>query len=96
MSLIKVTSEELEHLSTNVTTGSHNIHDQLQRLQSEILGVVGGDWEGVASNRFQALWDEWHRSAAGLKDALDGIARLLAQAGNHYHETEMTIRNSMG
>ena len=96
MSLIKVTSEELQQLSGNVTTGSHNIHDQLQRLQSEILGVVGRDWEGVASNRFQALWDEWHRSAAGLKDALDGIARLLSQAGHAYHETEMSIRNSMG
>lgn len=96
MSLIKVTSEELHHLSGNVSNGSNNIQDQLHRMQGEILGVVGGDWEGVASNRFQALWDEWHRSAAGLKDALDGIARLLGQAGHAYQDTENSIRNSMG
>ena len=55
-------------------TGSNSIQDQLSRMQGEVLGVVGGEWQGAASGQFHALWDEWQRSAAGLKDALDGIS----------------------
>jgi uncharacterized protein YukE len=41
------------------------------------------------------LWDEWQRSAAGLKDALDGISRLLGNAALQYQQTEDAIRSSM-
>jgi WXG100 family type VII secretion target len=95
MSLIKVTSEELHTLSTNVMTGSNSIQDQLARMQGEVLSVVGAEWQGAASGQFHALWDEWQRSAAGLKDALDGISRLLASAGTQYQQTEDAIRTSM-
>ena len=92
MSLIKVTAEELHSLSSNVATGSNSIQDQLARMQGEVLGVVGGEWQGAASGQFHALWQ---RSAAGLKDALDGISRLLANAGTQYQQTEDAIRSSM-
>src|SRR6202020_2221674 len=95
MSLIKVTAEELHSLSSNVATGSNSIQDQLARMQGEVLGVVGGEWQGAASGQFHALWDEWQRSAAGLKDALDGISRLLNNAGTQYQSTEDAIRSSM-
>ncbi len=96
MSLIKVTSEELHTLSANVQTGSTSIQDQLARMQGQVLGVVGGEWQGAASGQFHTLWEEWQRSAAGLKDALDGISRLLASAGQQYQTTEDSIRSSMG
>jgi WXG100 family type VII secretion target len=95
MSLIKVTSEDLHTLSTNVQTGSNSIQDQLSRMQSEVLSVVGGEWQGSASGQFHSLWDEWQRSAAGLKDALDGISRLLGNAATQYQHTEDAIRTSM-
>jgi len=95
MSLIKVTSEDLHTLSGNVSTGSTQIQDQLQRMQNEVLNVVGGDWQGSASGQFHSLWEEWQRSAAGLKDALDGISRLLQSAGTQYQNTEDAIRTSM-
>lgn len=96
MSLIRVTSEELHSLSGQVQAGSSSIQDQLGRMASEVSGVVGGEWQGNASSQFHTLWDEWQRSAAGLKDALDGIARLLNQAGTQYQTTEDAIRSSMG
>lgn len=96
MSLIKVTAEELHTLSSNVQSGSNSIQDQLGRMQGEVLGIVGGEWQGAASGQFHALWDEWQRSAAGLKDALDGISRLLNSAGMQYEQTEDAIRTSMG
>lgn len=96
MSLIKVTSEDLHSLASNVQAGSTSIQDQLTRMQNEVLAVVGGDWQGSASGQFHALWNEWQRSAAGLKDALDGISRLLNNAGTQYQTTEDAIRASMG
>ena len=95
MSLIKVTAEDLHSLSSQVSTGSTQIQDQLSRMQNEVLNVVGGDWQGAASGQFNSLWDEWQRSAAGLKDALDGISRLLNNAGTQYQSTEDAIRTSM-
>jgi WXG100 family type VII secretion target len=95
MSLIKVTAEDLHSLSSQVSTGSTQIQDQLSRMQNEVLNVVGGDWQGAASGQFNSLWDEWQRSAAGLKDALDGISRLLNGAGTQYQNTEDAIRSSM-
>jgi WXG100 family type VII secretion target len=95
MSLIKVTAEDLHSLSGQVSTGSTQIQDQLARMQNEVLNVVGGDWQGAASGQFNTLWDEWQRSAAGLKDALDGISRLLNNAGTQYQSTEDAIRSSM-
>ena len=95
MSLIKVTAEDLHSLSGQVSTGSTQIQDQLSQMQNQVLSVVGGDWQGAASGQFNALWDEWQRSAAGLKDALDGIARLLNNAGTQYQNTEDAIRSSM-
>jgi len=96
MTLIKVTSEELHSLSGQVASGSASIQDQLSRMASEVTGVVGGEWQGVASSQFNTLWDEWQRSAAGLKDALDGISRLLGSAATQYQSTEDSIRASMG
>lgn len=95
MSLIKVTAEDLHQLSGQVSTGSTQIQDQLSQMQNQVLSVVGGDWQGAASGQFNSLWDEWQRSAAGLKDALDGIARLLNNAGTQYQNTEDAIRSSM-
>jgi WXG100 family type VII secretion target len=96
MSLIKVTAEELHTLSSNVQSGSTSIQDQLSQMQNQVISVVGGEWQGAASGQFHALWDEWQRSAAGLKDALDGISRLLNNAGTQYQQTEDAIRSSMG
>ena len=96
MTLIRVTSEDLHSLSGQVLAGSNSIQDQLARMAGEVSGVVGAEWQGIASSQFNTLWDEWQRSAAGLKDALDGISRLLNSAGTQYQATEDAIRGSMG
>ena len=69
MSLIKVTAEDLQTLSSQVMAGSESIQEQLSRLQSEVTAVVGGDWMGVASGAFHERYEEWNTSAAGLRDA---------------------------
>jgi WXG100 family type VII secretion target len=95
MSLIKVTAEDLQRLSTHVMKGSESIQEQLSGLQAEVSSVVGGDWMGAASGAFHQRYEEWDRSAATLKDALVGISQLLAHAAIQYQQTEDAIRSSM-
>jgi WXG100 family type VII secretion target len=95
MSLIKVTSEDLHGLAGHIAQGSGNIQDQLNHLRSHVDQVLGGEWIGDASGQFGHLYEEWNRSAAGLKDALDGIHNLTHHAAMKYQTTEDEIRSSM-
>lgn len=94
MSGIKVTPEQLSALSGAVARGSGEIDGQLRGLGSTVAPLVGGDWAGQAQQRFTALWDEWQRSAQGLKHALDGISQLMSQAGTAYADAEAQIAGS--
>jgi WXG100 family type VII secretion target len=91
MSGIKVTPEQLQALSSQVARGSGEIEGQLRALGNTVAPLVGGDWAGQAQQRFTALWDEWQRSAQGLKHALDGISQLMNQAGTAYAQAEQSI-----
>jgi WXG100 family type VII secretion target len=94
MSGIKVTPEQLNVLSGQVGRGSSEIEGQLRALSNTVAPLVGGDWAGQAQQRFTALWDEWQRSAQGLKHALDGISQLMGQAGTSYAQAESQIASS--
>jgi WXG100 family type VII secretion target len=94
MSGIKVTPEQLQALSGQVARGSGEIEGQLRALSNTVAPLVGGDWAGQAQQRFTALWDEWQRSAQGLKHALDGISQLMNQAGSAYAQAEQSIAST--
>jgi WXG100 family type VII secretion target len=94
MSGIKVTPEQLHALSGQVARGSGEIEGQLRTLSNTVAPLVGGDWAGQAQQRFTALWDEWQRSAQGLKHALDGISQLMGQAGTAYAQAEQNIAST--
>ena len=94
MSGIKVTPEQLNMLSGQVGRGSSEIEGQLRALSNTVAPLVGGDWAGQAQQRFTSLWDEWQRSAQGLKHALDGISQLMGQAGTSYAQAESQIASS--
>jgi WXG100 family type VII secretion target len=95
MSLIKVTSEDLASASARLSSGSQEIDNQLASMRSLVQSLVGGDWQGTASSSFDTLYQQWNTSAANLREALDGISRLLANAGTAYAATEQQIQQSM-
>ncbi len=96
MGLVKVTSEQLQDLSGVIARGSDDIDKQLGSMKSSLQPLVSGDWEGAASAKFQALWEEWQKSAAGLKEALDGISQLLGGAARTYADAENQVASHMG
>ena len=94
MSGIKVTPEQLQTLSGNVTRGSGDIDATLGALRAQIAPLVGGDWAGQASMQFTTLWEQWQSNAKGLNEALLGIAALLGHAGTSYAQAEQQIAAS--
>ena len=93
MTAFRVTPAELVDLSQQVHSTSGQIDSQLAGLRSRVL-PISGTWTGQAQDRFQALYDEWNRSALSLQQALGGISQLLAQAGHTYEEAERRIASS--
>jgi WXG100 family type VII secretion target len=95
MALIKVTSEDLANASAQLSSGSQEIDTQLGSMQSLVQGLVASDWQGAASSSFETLYQEWNTSAANLRQALEGISKLLANAASAYASTEQQIQSSM-
>lgn len=95
MALIKVTSEDLATVSAQLSSGSEEIDSQLARMRGLVQGLVASDWQGAASSAFDGLYQQWNTSAANLREALDGISRLVANAATAYANTEQQIQQSM-
>ena len=95
MALIKVTSEDLANASAQLNTGAQEIDTQLNSMRGLVQELVASDWQGAASSSFDTLYQEWNTSAANLRQALDGISKLLANAASSYASTEQQIQQSM-
>ena len=89
----RVTPEQLTSLSTRVLGGSQNISGELLSLRGA-LAPLEGEWQGQARDRFRELYEQWDTGAMALQQALDGIARLLAQAGQSYADAEHAVASS--
>jgi WXG100 family type VII secretion target len=95
MALIKVTSEDLATVASQLASGSEEIDGQLARMRGLVQGLVASDWQGAASSAFDSLYQQWSTSAANLREALDGISRLVSNAATAYANTEQQIQQSM-
>lgn len=94
MNGIRVTPEQLHTVSGGVVRGSSEIDSTLAGLRAQVLPMVGGEWAGPASAQFTAMFEQWQRAAGELNRALQGISRLLANAGASYAQAEAQITAS--
>jgi len=95
MSLIKVTSEDLSNAAAQLSQGSQEIDSRLNSMRGLVQSLIGSDWQGAASSSFDALYQQWNTSATNLREALDGISKLLSNAASSYQQTEQAIAQSM-
>lgn len=95
MAIIKVTSEQLRSVSSQLRTGSDDVAQQLQQMESQVKALVDADWEGAASDSFRDLWDQWHTGARDVKEALTGISQQLGTAAQTYQDTEDQLAAQM-
>ena len=90
---ITVTPEQLQGISTQMTSGAADVEATLSRLAS-LVSPLQTEWVGSAQAQFEALWDQWQRDASGLHAALTGIAQLTQNAAASYENTEQSIATS--
>lgn len=95
MGMIKVTSEDLASTAAQLSRGSQEIDAQLASMRNLVQSLVASDWQGAASAAFDSLYQQWNTSAASLREALDGISRLVSNAATAYANTEQQIQQSM-
>ena len=91
--IIDVTPQELRDTAKQVRLGSEEVQQVLASLAS---GVQGLKWRGSASEGFQLMFQDWQRGAFQVREAMDGIALLLAQAGDAFERTDEGIRANTG
>lgn len=90
---ITVTPEQLQSISAQLTTGESDIESILSQLAGAVA-PLGSTWVGAAQAQFEELWAQWQKDAAGLQQALSGIAQLTARAAQAYEQTESSIASS--
>ena len=95
MSYIKVTAEDLDSLSAQLTKAAGLIDSENQTAMSQVNGLVGAGWQGAASGQFQDLFNKWKSGADQVHQSLTGISQLLTQAATAYRDTEQQIASSM-
>jgi len=93
MAGITVTPEMLADISGQLRSGSAQVQDILRQLAG-MVSPLQSEWKGNAQAQFEHLWDQWQRDAAGLHEALDGIAQLTSRAAQSYSDTETSIASS--
>ena len=95
MADIKVTSEQLQSVSSQLKSGSEDVAQQLHSMESKVKALVDADWKGGASDSFRDMWDKWHKGANDVKSALEGISQLMARAAQTYEDTEAQLAKEM-
>ena len=95
MGYLKVTAEELSSVSGRLDAAAVNISGENTSALGLVQALVAAEWNGAASAQFNQLFSEWKSSADTLLSSLEGISRLLSQAGTAYAETESNITRSL-
>jgi WXG100 family type VII secretion target len=88
---IAVTPESLHSNATTVNSRAGDVEGIQKGLNSQLGGLVGGEWAGTASSTFDSLWQKYNQGAQQMIEALRGIGTLLNNAGTAYHEAETAI-----
>lgn len=69
---------------------STDLKNELERI-THAWEDLSSTWEGRAASAFRPEWDEWTAGAAKVIEALDGVARLLAQHAYQFTDVDTGI-----
>ncbi|MDQ1732884.1 MAG: hypothetical protein QOK10_3043 [Pseudonocardiales bacterium] len=91
---LKVTPQQLSVLGGSCNRTATEVRGQHSGLKAQLTPLFGADWSGAAATQFAGLYEQFNRNAEGMAGALDGIGRLLSQAGSSYAAVEQQIASS--
>ncbi len=94
MAGFKVTPQQLSTLGVTCGRTATEVRGQHSSLRGQLSPLFGAEWSGSAAAQFTELYDQFNSNAQGLGEALEGIGRLLGQAGQSYASVEQQITSS--
>lgn len=83
----QVDTERIAGANADVTRISADIESQVAAMMARLTSLQDA-WQGSASAGFQGVMSQWRATQAQVRESLDSINHLLAQAGTQYAETE--------
>jgi early secretory antigenic target protein ESAT-6 len=86
-SQFSVDTDRIAAASGDINRISAEIDSQVAAMMSRLTALQDA-WTGSAATRFQGVASEWRGTQARVRESLDDIARLLAQASQQYAAAE--------
>ena len=86
-SQFQVDTDRITAASGDITRISADIDAQVGAMMAR-LSALQDAWTGTAASRFQAVASDWRSTQARVRESLEHISRLLAQAGQQYAAAE--------
>jgi early secretory antigenic target protein ESAT-6 len=86
-SQFQVDTDRITAASADINRIGADIDAQVAAMMARLTALQDA-WTGSAASRFQGVASEWRATQARVRESLDHISRLLAQAGQQYAAAE--------
>jgi early secretory antigenic target protein ESAT-6 len=86
-SQFQVDTDRITAASADINRIGADIDAQVAAMMARLTALQDA-WRGSAASRFQGVAGEWRGTQARVRESLDHISRLLAQAGQQYAAAE--------
>lgn len=96
MAQIRVTPEELESLSTKISSNGNIVSEQISTATAAVQNLVNQGWAGAASTQFDAIWREWANGAQQIQEAMMNMSAYLSKAATAYRDTDNQLAQGLG
>lgn len=83
----QVDTDRIAGASADVARISADIESTVAAMMARLTALQDA-WQGSASAGFQGVMTQWQGTQARVRESLDAINQMLAQAGTRYADTE--------
>ncbi len=96
MTQIRVTPEELEALSSKISSNGNAVSEQINTATAAVQNLVNQGWAGAASSQFDAIWREWAKGAQQIQEAMMNMSTYLGKAAGAYRDVDNQLAKGLG
>lgn len=94
MAEIKVAPDELRQHQSAVSSQAQEVQSAFTSLKAR-LEPLRSQFSGQAATAFDGRWEEWHTSARGLIEALDGLGQFLKSCADVIEQTDTQLAQGL-
>ncbi|MBC6795129.1 WXG100 family type VII secretion target [Corynebacterium macclintockiae] len=91
--MIQYNFAQISNAADDINRGNSTINGLLGDLKRDLQPMVN-EWEGAASDSYQAAQKKWDDSAQEINDVLGQISRTVRQANDRMNEINTNAANS--